>query len=146
MDGRGGNRTSAHGFEVRCRSYRLLPFIPGNAAVPGVLGSDSVTGGNRWETLPVARWWQRPLRWRHLPCPGNDVEVLTLARRLAMTAPTDEKADLVLEQAEILAARMSEDEVNQAKAAAEEHIGPSSVWGDTIAGAFSQFVRDQEVE
>ena len=63
-----------------------------------------------------------------------------------MTAPTDEKSDLVLEQAEILAARMSEDEVNQAKAAAEEHIGPSSVWGDTIADAFSQFLRDQEAE
>jgi hypothetical protein len=63
-----------------------------------------------------------------------------------MTAPTDEKADLVLEQAEILAARMSEDDVNQAKAPAGEHICPSSVWDDTIADAFSQFLRDQEAE
>jgi hypothetical protein len=42
----------------------------------------------------------------------------TLALRLAVTAPTDEKADLALGQAEILAARMTEEEVDQAKAAA----------------------------
>ena len=49
--------------------------------------------------------------------PANDVEALTLALRLAVTAPTDEKAEPVLEHADILASRMSLDEVNQAKAA-----------------------------
>jgi len=47
-----------------------------------------------------------------------------LALRLAVTAPTDEKADLVLGHAEFLAARMSEDEVNRAKAA--DYESPAS--------------------
>ena len=63
-----------------------------------------------------------------------------------MTAPTEEKAELVLGHAEFLASRMSEDEVNRAKAAAEEHTGPSSAWGDTIAEDFSQFLREQDAE
>jgi hypothetical protein len=74
------------------------------------------------------------------------VLVPTLALRLAVTAPTEEKADLVLEQAEILAARMRLEEVDQAKAAAEEWTSTPTAWGDKIADDLSEFLREQDAE
>ena len=52
------------------------------------------------------------------------MEALTLALRLTVKAPIDERAGLVLDQAEILTSRMTLEEVNQAKAAAEKRTGP----------------------
>ena len=102
------------------------------------------------ERFPVARWCQNGANGHYagavFRAPKNDVEALTLALRLAVTAPTDEKADLVLEQAEILAARMTEEEVDQAKAAAEEWTSSPAAWGDKIANALSQFLREQDAE
>ena len=60
----------------------------------------------------------------------NDVEALTLALRLAVTAPTDEKSALALEHAETIAARLTAEEVDQAKAAAEEWTSPPTATGD----------------
>jgi len=46
----------------------------------------------------VQKWCQRHYAGAIFRAPENDVEELTLALRLAVTAPTDAKADLVLEE------------------------------------------------
>jgi len=76
----------------------------------------------------------------------NDVEALTLALRLAVTASTEEKAGLALDHAEAIATRLTEEEVNQAKAAAEEWTSSPTVWGDKIADDLNEFLREQDAE
>ena len=76
----------------------------------------------------------------------NDVQALTLALRLAVTASTEEKASIALDHAENIATRLAEDEVDQAKAAAEEWTGSPTATGDEIADAVSEFLRERDAE
>ena len=48
---------------------------------------------------PLEKAWQRHYAGFIFSAPMNDVEALTLALRLAVTAPTEEKAALALEHA-----------------------------------------------
>lgn len=52
----------------------------------------------------------------------NQLEALTQALILAVTAPTDEKANQAVQLAEQIAAGMSEHEVAQAKRDAQTHL------------------------
>jgi hypothetical protein len=51
--------------------------------------------------------------------PSNQIEALTLALVLGLTAPTDKKAEKAIEFAEDLAQRMSPKEIKQAKKEAQ---------------------------
>ena len=61
---------------------------------------ETVRGG---ETFPGARWWQNGGNGHYVgfifSAPINDVEALTLALRLAVTASTEGKDALALEHA-----------------------------------------------